>query len=78
MATCKGCGKTIVWGVTQDGKRIPLDPSAPIYVVHQIVGGDPVVVLLSAADRRLDGPWVSHFATCVKANEFSASKKAKA
>lgn len=63
-AFCKGCNKPIVWGLTEDGKRIPLDPSAPVYV------RDGEVV------RRERLAMVSHFATCPKANDFSASKKA--
>jgi len=29
MATCRGCGARIVWGLKDDGKRIPLDPKPP-------------------------------------------------
>lgn len=32
-APCKGCGKSIIWGTTKEGKRIPLDPAPPVYVV---------------------------------------------
>ena len=71
MATCEGCGKTIIWGKTHDGKRIPLDPSAPIYGVNVATTDGPVVCLIPAADRKNQGPWVSHFATCPKASQFS-------
>lgn len=78
MATCRGCGKQIVWGVTADGKKIPLDPSAPIYAFVSSVLDDaePRVSLLPAMDRRASGPMVSHFSTCPLANRF-AGKKAK-
>jgi hypothetical protein len=59
----------MVWGETPDGKRIPLDPRAPVYLVTSPDGHEPPIV-----DRaRL--AFVSHFATCPKANEFSTSKK---
>jgi len=70
MSICKGCGKEIVWGVTPDGKRIPLDPRPPVYSIlpNQPEDGDMQVV-------RDHNASVSHFATCTKANDFSSSTK---
>lgn len=67
MAQCKGCGKPIIWGVTDDGKRIPLDPKPPVY---QLLGGDG-----GRTFRATGGFFVSHFATCPKANDFSSNRK---
>lgn len=64
-STCRGCGKVIVWGVTPDGKRIPLDPKPPVYRTEE--RGAEVI---AARDREA---MVSHFATCPEANRFSAS-----
>ena len=73
-ATCSGCGKRVLWILTKEGKRVPLDPTPPTYGLH---------VLNDAADpptfewRRTNGKdvqepvFVSHFATCTKANDFS-------
>lgn len=75
-ATCKGCGKRIVWGVTPEGKKIPLDPVAPVYRIAENTGG----ALPSEAPvyrARGDGHdyLISHFATCPAANQFSGSRR---
>jgi len=71
VSVCRGCGKSIDWGVTPEGKKIPLDPSAPVYVITE-------------RSSRPDGSWgvqrtqdamVSHFITCPDANRFSGSKR---
>jgi len=68
MTPCKGCGKTIIWGQTPDGKKIPLDPVAPTYtIMGPGPDGNPVAI-------RASSTYVSHFATCPKANEFSRKK----
>ena len=68
-SACRGCGKPICWGVTADGKRIPLDPRPPVYRIVNDAGGNEVV-------ERDKNAMVSHFATCPKANEFSGGRKA--
>lgn len=78
IGTCQGCGKKILWGITPEGKSIPLDPSAPVYTVVTKIPGTPRVKLLPASERRELGPWVSHFATCPKASQFSGSSKSAA
>jgi hypothetical protein len=71
---CRGCGKPIVWGTTPEGKKIPLDPRPPVYELVQSHPGnqrnpDPVNA------RRIIDAFVSHFATCPKANDFSKSNR---
>ena len=61
---CK-CGKTIIWGKTADGKKIPLDKSAPVYVLD--IAGN--------AMRQPYGYYVSHYCTCRFSDEFSLGKK---
>jgi hypothetical protein len=83
MAKCKGCGRTIVWGVNEEGKRIPLDPSAPCYSVEDesIPGGSDAaerarVIMKGEANVRLYRlAFVSHFATCPNANQFSGRNR---
>ncbi len=68
MSRCKGCGKEIVWGVTEEGKKIPLDPSAPVYYVSddQVLSGG----FMSYKIERERSSMVSHFKTCPKASDF--------
>lgn len=69
MSACRGCGKDIVWGVTEEGKKIPLDPTPPVYQY----AGDSVADKPSAIRHK--NCMVSHFTTCPKANQFSGGKK---
>ena len=32
MSICKGCGKSIHWGRTKEGRTVPLDSIAPVYM----------------------------------------------
>lgn len=66
MRKCKGCGAEIIWARNENGKMIPLDAKAPVYII------DP-----DNPDHcvRSNYAHVSHFATCPKANEFSGSKR---
>lgn len=63
QATCRGCGRPIIWGVTGDGKKIPLDPKPAVYGVVEDEG--------NALATRMEGAMVTHFATCPKASDFS-------
>ena len=73
MSICRGCGATIVWAEDGAGKKHPLDPRPPIYIrVREDAGGDLIV------RRAVEGEaMVSHFVTCPKRDEFSASKHRK-
>lgn len=55
---CRGCGAPIVWGITEAGKKVPLDPPEKRYVE---LGGDRV---------RIVETWLSHFATCTWSDDF--------
>lgn len=52
--------------MTAEGKKIPLDPHAPVYSAIEQRGRTEVV--------RTHLAMVSHFATCPNANDFSGSK----
>ena len=61
---CKACGCPLVFVPGPGGKAIPLDKRAPVYHVTADLTGETTAV-------RADGFFVSHFATCSKANQFS-------
>lgn len=65
---CKGCGRKIFWGETGEGKKIPLDASAPVYEFN---GKSNKITRTSSM------VFVSHFSTCSKANDFSHGKSPK-
>lgn len=68
--TCKGCGQPLIWAVTAEGKKIPLDAKAAVY---RNTGRTHAMDLPIV--ERVKGSAVTHFATCAKANEFSGSKR---
>lgn len=68
-ARCKGCGRSILWGVTPEGKKIPLDTSAPTYRVSRSDGEGTVQV------ERTEAVFVSHFSTCTQADMFSGHNR---
>ncbi len=89
MATCKGCGREIVWGKKHDGGMVPLDPRAPVFAVDtegeayslksQLdIEGRLQMALPNGQCALVRAKWmVSHFATCPNANEFSGKNKSK-
>lgn len=67
---CKFCGVPLGFGVTFDGKHIPLDLRAPVYCVtgEKDPGEDSGVVRTHLA-------FVNHWATCTKWREAKASQE---
>ena len=72
IGICKGCGKKIVWAVTQEGKKIPLDPAPPVYMLMRFHDENGRWVYRCDKGGTV---FVSHFSTCPKANDFSSSKQ---
>ena len=66
---CKGCGKKVIFAKDENGKRQILDAVAPCYALR-LVGKNLCF--------RSEGTYVSHFATCSAANQFSKNKKGSA
>jgi hypothetical protein len=66
LQRCKGgrCKKLVAWAIDEDGKRIPLDSSAPVYRVTIAEDG---TTLRAVRDRNC---MVLHHATCVDVGKF--------
>ena len=67
-AKCKGCGATIIWGLSEDGKKIPLDPKPAVY---RITNPEAWTTLVERDKLAM----VSHFITCPKRDQFSGKGK---
>ena len=71
---CRGCRRPILWGLNSEtGKRVPLDPRAPVYLLRHVDTDDhdrPVIALTRAHNAA-----VSHFTNCPRANSFSGAHK---
>lgn len=66
---CRGCGARIIWAKNPaTGKMIPLDPRPPVYLVTEEGA-------MRANGKEGEAYYVSHFATCPKANQFSGGGK---
>jgi len=69
-AECRSCRMPIRWVVTQNGKRMPLDPvpdpEGNVWIEGMENGVPKVQVALTAADVPANVPirYVSHFVSC--------------
>ncbi|HSS11799.1 MAG TPA: hypothetical protein VLL25_18065 [Acidimicrobiales bacterium] len=70
MAKCRSCRARIVWAVTENGKRIPLDEQTTsegnLERTGQLDDGTPIVRFLALHEAIPTHPdrYVSHFASC--------------
>lgn len=74
MSACRSCGAEILWAVTENGKRIPLDADPSIVKTpgaFELRGDDPPLAI-AARSRRV---FVSHFATCPHAAQHRKGKE---
>lgn len=63
LGTCRSCGASILWTVTEAGRRMPVD-AEPIGKVTVLVRNpdDPATPISRQRDH-----YISHFATCPSA-----------
>jgi hypothetical protein len=66
---CRGCGRKILW-IEWGGRKIPLDAVAPCYV--RLVDKETRDEVWAQGKGHA---FVSHFATCRQANQFSGRNR---
>lgn len=67
---CNVCGREIVWARSAEtGKPIPLDPHPAVYEVLSDEDSESGALECVLIPR--ESVMVTHFATCLKANDFS-------
>jgi hypothetical protein len=88
MANCRGCNAPIMWAITEEGKRAPLDPepsSAGNVLVWRRLGDDGAVLTYCAtfagdvlATLVAHGVPLrtNHFMTCPVADRFRPAQMA--
>ncbi len=82
--TCRSCGASIVWTVTEKGKKMPVDAEPTldgnIVLIHKEVGKPPIARYedkrekATRQDERIDPAartrFISHFVTCPQAKKW--------
>ena len=66
-AICRGCGEQIYWVETVAGKKMPLNIKPHMYVNGEPRGFVEIGIVQEG--------FISHFATCPKADAFRRKKK---
>lgn len=76
MSRCRSCNAEIIWAITENGKKIPLDAepvARPIGLFAIDTSTDPPLAVSTASERR-EPEYRSHFATCPNADQHRRSR----
>lgn len=66
--SCRSCGAPVVWGVTEKGRRMPLDAEPVAWGNIELDEESGRLRVLAGDEPRLSGKrYISHFATCPEA-----------
>jgi hypothetical protein len=65
---CRACGKALYFVPNEHGKTVPLDAKALTYRIDLDANGELIAI-------RSIRSFVTHFATCPAADQFSGSKR---
>jgi len=74
VTNCRSCDDPIVWVVTENGKRMPVD-AEPVrvragFTLDEPIGDAPPLARWKRSDDRAEQLYVSHFSTCPQAREW--------
>lgn len=69
-AKCRSCGAAIIWAVTGNGKKMPVDAKPTTDGNLVLEGTEPTAVYVDPGT----GTHTSHFATCPHAAEHRRSR----
>ena len=61
--TCRSCGAPIVWGITKNGRLVPMDPPENRYVFKNEDAREDERGR-GRGHYEIEKTWLSHFATC--------------
>lgn len=86
-STCSSCGASIVWGVTRNGKRMPLDahpvtpadhtgPVSALFAVLQRPGADPLALSIGTGIVGGEELWLER-ALCGRLSHWSTCPSAE-
>jgi len=66
--TCRSCGAPIIWCLTRNGKRMPVDanpdPDGNIAIVARVGNAPPAIEILNTRRSESFDAGEPHFATC--------------
>lgn len=71
MGNCRGCGREILWVVTESGALIPLDQSSHIYRLTGEGG------IRGPRAKMVKDAFVNHFQVCTHVNDKLEVKNGK-
>lgn len=71
MPSCRGCGRAIIFGKTNDGKWVPLEKSKHVYDVDWDTSKERPEAIAHKIERDI---YISHYLMCPEANQFSTKK----
>lgn len=70
-ATCRSCGAPVIWCLTANGKRMPLDAEPADDGDFVLAYGDPPLASRAPGRSLFDEDlFTSHFATCPDADQW--------
>lgn len=72
-STCRSCPAQVVWCITINGKRMPVDaepgPDGNLILIDDEIFGDQPPMVVNKSNPDVEG-YTSHFATCTHSDEW--------